>query len=51
VLIPNGWGGRVSFLLIGAVMGAAGLVLWLIGAKKRRILAAAAAAGQGGAAA
>ena len=38
-LIPNGWSGRLSFVLIGTAMGAAGLVLWLIGRRKRRILA------------
>ncbi len=49
VFIPNGWIGKLSFLLIGTTMGAAGLVLWLVGARKRKILAA--TAGQGGAAA
>jgi len=39
-LIPNGSTGRVSFVLIGTAMGTAGLVLWLIGKRKRRILTA-----------
>lgn len=39
-LIPNGWSGRLSFVLIGTAMGAAGLVLWLVGKRKRRLLAA-----------